>query len=387
MSIASFNGPNGATPYAGVTFDAQGNLYGTTLYGGSDDGGTAWEILKGSSTTTTLASFSSPITNNASGPYGGVTLDAQGNLYGTTAFGGVNDDGTVWEIVKGSHVVTTLATFDSANGQHPFGGVMMDAQGNLFGTTANGGAGNDGTVWELAKGSSTISPLAAFSGPNGANPYSALTFDAQGNLYGTTYFGGANSDGTVFVIAKGSGLIGTIASFNGSNGANPIAGVKIDAQGNLYGTTVAGGSPVSTGTVWEIAKGGSTITTLAVFTGPDGQQPAGDVTLDAQGNRYGTTFKAGPTGYGTVWEIANGSSVLRTLAAFDGVNGANPYAGLTLGPNGNLYGTALDGGDAGDGSVFQLVPEPSSLVLGGIALAIGAVGWASGRARHRRQAT
>jgi uncharacterized repeat protein (TIGR03803 family) len=140
----------------------------------------------------------------------------------------------------------------------------------------------------------------------------------------------------------------------------------VDSQGNVYGTTVMGGSIVNTGTVWEILKGSNTITTLAAFTGPDGQEPTGSLTLDTQGNLYGTTTGAGPSQYGTLWEIANGTSTLSTLASFGGVNGATPYAGLTIGADGQLYGTTIYGGAGGDGTVFEYqiaTPEPSSLIM------------------------
>jgi uncharacterized repeat protein (TIGR03803 family) len=358
-----------------VTLDAQGNLYGTTLYGGAYNGGTAWEITNGGNTITTLASFSSPITNNGTGPYGGATLDAQGNLYGTTAFGGDNTYGTVWEIVKGSGMVTTLGTFNYTNGLSPFGGLTMDSQGNLFGTTFSGGptnTDNQGTVFEIVKGSSTITTLASFNGTNGSEPRSAPTLDAQGNLFGTTLNGGTGSAGTVWELAKGSSTITTLASFNGTNGAAPVGGVTFDSHGNLYGTTVAGGaSQDAIGTVWEIAKGSNAITTLATFTRPNGQEPTASVTIDAQGNLFGTTSGAGPSLYGTVWEIIHGSDTLQTLAAFAGPNGANPYGSLALATDGQIYGTTLYGGANGDGTVFQLsVPEPSSLVMSIISLAL-----------------
>jgi uncharacterized repeat protein (TIGR03803 family) len=136
--IASFSGANGATPYAGVTLNSQGNLFGTTLNGGMYNDGVAWEIVKGGRTITTLASFSSPITNVGTGPYAGVTLDAQGNLYGTTAFGGYADYGNVWEIKKGSGTISELAVFFYTNGGHPYAGLTIDTQGNLFGVATDG---------------------------------------------------------------------------------------------------------------------------------------------------------------------------------------------------------------------------------------------------------
>jgi uncharacterized repeat protein (TIGR03803 family) len=169
-ALASFQGTNGTTPPAGPTLDSQGNLYGVTVSGGANDLGTVWELASGSHTITTLASF-----NGANGvnPYGTVSVDSQGNVYGTTLVGGSSHDGTVWEIVKGSGTITTLAS-NSNTGAIPYGGVTVDCQGNLFGTTYNSGSSNAGMVWELAKGSSTITVLGAFAGPNGGSPYGSV---------------------------------------------------------------------------------------------------------------------------------------------------------------------------------------------------------------------
>jgi uncharacterized repeat protein (TIGR03803 family) len=370
-TLASFSGANGANPYGGVTFDAQGNMYGTTLNGGAYGDGAAWMIAAGSNTVTTLASFRSPVTNIGTGPYGGIVLDARGNLFGTTAFGGAYDYGNVWEIVKGSHTATTVTTFNDTNGAHPYAGLTIDAQGNLYGTTADGGpdgAHNQGTVFEVVKGSNTITTLAAFQAiPGGANPRGPMTIDARGNLYGTTISEAVNVPPTAFEIVKGSHTITNLATFQGTPGQGSLGAVSLDSHGNLFGTTV-GDASSSRGTVWEIAKGSGTATTLASFAGTNGGGPYGGVTMDTSGNLFGTTLGGGPTGgVGTVWELASGSSVITDLGIFTGPNGANPYAGLTIGANGDLYGTTGYGGDFGDGTVFELshvsisaVPEPSS---------------------------
>jgi uncharacterized repeat protein (TIGR03803 family) len=274
--------------------------------------------------------------------------------------------------------VTALATFDVATtGAHPFGGVTLDAQGNLYGTTTGGGADNGGTVWMMAKGSNTITTLASFGPGQGSGSDGAVSTDAQGNLYGTTYAGGpGNAMGTVWELAKGSNTITTLLSFNGTNGANPIAGVTLDVQGNLFGTTVAGGAS-DIGTVWELASGASMVTTLATFTGANGQQPGGGITLDAHGNLYGTTQSSGANGDGTLFEIPAGTSVLNTLVNFSGTDGAGSCASLTMSATGQLYGTTLSGGANGDGTVFEFdtpaiaTPEPSTLIP---TIAVAAIG-------------
>ena len=227
-----------------------------------------------------------------------------------------------------SYILTDLASFNGTNGEEPIGGLLMDRSGNLYGTTWMGGASGDGTVFEVAQGSGTITTLASFNGANGANPYATLIMDGNGNLYGTTGYGGEGgyNHGTVFELAQGSGTITTLASFNATNGANPVAGVIMDGNGNLYGTTfgAAGGAyPVNHGTVFELAKGSGTITTLASFSSSN---PAAGLIMDSSGNLYGTTgaFATGDSGDGTVFELAKGSDIITTLASFNGTNGSQP---------------------------------------------------------------
>jgi uncharacterized repeat protein (TIGR03803 family) len=386
ITIASFNGANGAVPIAGVTIDPAGNIFGTANSGGTSNRGTVWEIPFGSSTITALGSLS-----QATGylPYSGVTIDSAGNLYGTGYSGGVTPNGTVWEIAAGSGTITALANFSgsSAGGWTPIGGVAVDASGNLYGTTQYGGQPYGyGTVWEIAKGSGTITTLASLGLSNGGNPEAGLTFDRYGNLYGTSYNGGANNAGTVWELAKGSSTITTLASFGGSNGAHPASGVTIDAGGNLYGTTVSGGAS-GVGTVWEIAKGSGTITTLASFNGTNGASPFnyGSLALSA-GNIYGTTSSGGAFGNGTLWEIANGSNTIRTLLSFNGSNGAYPFGAVTVGLGGTLYGTTDGGGAYNDGTVWSYnvsnVPEPSTL-----AFYLATLGVVAAKLARRRRST
>ena len=381
-TIASFDGANGASPYAGLAFDAAGNLYGTTSGGGAGGYGTVFEIAAGSGTLTTLASFNS---TNGSDPRAGLVLDAAGNLYGTTYYGGAGGYGTVFEIARGSGTLTTLASFNYNNGANPYSGLTFDAAGNLYGTTSNGGAHGEGTVFELARGSGTPTTLVSFNGTNGSSPEAGLTADAAGNLYGTTFGGGAGGYGTVFKVAAGSGTLTTLASFSSYDGAYPQGRLIRDAAGNLYGTTYNGGGPGYYGTVFEIAAGSSTITNLASFDRSNGADPLAGLTADAAGNLYGTTSFAGPGGHGTVFELAAGSGTLTTLASFDGTNGSSPLSDLTFDAAGNLYGTTAFGGAHGEGTVFELagiarIPEPSSLLL----LGIGAAAIAARAIRRRR---
>ncbi len=350
-ALASFNGTNGKEPRAALVADSSGDFYGTTDSGGANNDGTVFELAKGSSTITTLASFNG---TNGSEPFAGLVMDSSGNLYGTTEGGGADSDGTVFELAKGSSTITTLASFNGTDGEYPYAGLVMDSSGNLYGTTEGGGSHGDGTIFELVKGSSIIRTRASFPVFGlGKYPYAGLVMDSSGNLYGTTYAGGNWSLGTVFELATGSTTFTTLASFNGTDGEYPEGALILDSGGNLYGTTSAGGSSKD-GTVFELAKGSGTLTTLASFNGTDGSDPVAALILDSSGNLYGTTETGGAFSDGTVFERAQGDGVLTTLASFNGSDGANPYAGLILDSSGNLVGTTYAGGASGDGTVFEL---------------------------------
>jgi uncharacterized repeat protein (TIGR03803 family) len=352
-TLATFNGTNGYRPRSPL-LASNGSFYGTTLEGGANNVGTIFKMPKAGGTITTLATFN---TTNGADPAGPLLMDSSGNLYGTCRDGGANGLGTVFELAKGSSTITTLATFDGTNGSGPRSGVVMDSQGNLYGTAHDGGANGVGTVFEVVKGSGTITTLVTFNNTNGANPYSGLLLDGSGNLYGTTFMGGPSGVGTVFEVSQGSNALTTLASFNGSNGAYPynVGGLLLDGQGNLYGTTygsVLTGPPTGAGNVFEVVKGSGTVTSLASFGAANGS--VGGVLMDGQGNLFGTTFWGGSSNDGTVFELAKGSSTLTTLVSFTGSNGQWPYVGLVMDGKGNLFGTTFLGGASGDGTVFEV---------------------------------
>jgi uncharacterized repeat protein (TIGR03803 family) len=334
ITLASFNGTDGYYVTTPLVIDGSGNLYGTTPHGGAYNEGTVFELAQGSGTITTLASFDALLAN------GGLAMDSNGNLYGTAS-------SEVFELAKGSGTITTLASLVGTGN-----GVVMDGRGNLYGTTQSGGAFGEGTVFELAAGSSTVTTLASFDYTYGAFPYAGLILDSSGNLYGTTTQGGASNYGTVYEVAKGSGAITALASFDA---ASPSGGVVMDSSGNLYGTTTTGGAS-GLGTVFELAKGSNAITTLASFNSTDGANPQGDLFMDGRGNLYGTTALGGTAGgYGAVFELAKGSNAIFTLASFNGSSdGDEPLAGLVMDSSGNLYGTTDKGGASSDGTVFEV---------------------------------
>jgi uncharacterized repeat protein (TIGR03803 family) len=383
--IASFDGDNGAAPTSTVTLDAQGDIFGTANGGGSGNVGTVWEIAAGTNTITTLASFQGTNGSTPQSP----TLDSAGNLYGVTVGGGSANKGTVWEIAKGSSTITTLASFTGANGANPYGTVTVDSQGNVFGTTSIGGSNGSGTVWEIVKGSGTVTTLASFNNSNNTSaiPKGGVTVDAQGNLFGTTYNGGTGQIGTVWELPSGSHSIITLATFNGANGGLPQGAVTVASNGNIYGTAWALG-PGGQGTVWELVKNTGTITVLGSFTNDTGGYPYGSVLVNSQGDVFGTAAYGGAGDSGTLWEIVKGSGTVTTLANFNtDLTGGIPEGGLTLNAQGDIVGTAQTGGTDGYGTVWEftpnaVVPEPSSGVLASIGAAFVALVIAIKRRRY-----
>ncbi|HEY2585896.1 MAG TPA: choice-of-anchor tandem repeat GloVer-containing protein, partial [Tepidisphaeraceae bacterium] len=362
LSQVGYVGGNstGMEPQSTLVADAEGNLYGTATLGGAHGAGTVFEVVQNSGALTTLASFNGA---NGKAPFAGVVLDVSGNLFGTTTAGGTYGDGNVFEIARGSNAITTVAEFNGNNGALAYGGVTLDGAGNLFGATSGGASGN-GTLFEVGKGSSAITDLHYFYGPDGANPNGPLTFDAAGNLYGTTRNGGVNGQGTVFEMASGSGAITTLGSFNGYNGSSPLGSITVDASGNVFGTTSQGGALYGIasggyGSVFEIANGSNTVTTLASFTGTNGSYPSAGPILDGAGDLYGTTQTGGANGRGTLFEIGAGSFTITTLATFNGTNGGGPAGALTPDAAGNFFGTSESGGVNNQGTVFELAKGSS----------------------------
>ncbi len=295
-------------------------------------------------------------------PYAGLVQATNGNLYGTTAGGGASGLGTVFQITP-SGALKTLHSFDITDGANPYAGLVQATDGNLYGTTSQDGAnGPYGTVFKITP-SGTPATLYSFCAvyvnhqcTNGANPDAGLVQATDGNFYGTTYVGGTNGHGTVFKITS-SGTLKTLHSFDGTDGGFPYAGLVQATDGNLYGTTTQGGASgqYGPGTVFKITPSG-TLKTLHSFDGTDGSVPYAGLVQATNGNLYGTTVEGGLYGYGTVFKITP-SGTLKTLHSFDGTDGAIPHAGLVQATDGNLYGTTYGGDPNGYGTVFQITPS------------------------------
>jgi uncharacterized repeat protein (TIGR03803 family) len=388
------NKDDGQSPMGNLTMDASGNLYGTTSYGGSSYLGSVFELSptnNGTWTSKLLYEFSGG--SDGCYPVAGIVFDAAGNLYGTTEgmFAGAtctSSWGTAFKLTPsptGLWTETTIYTFTGGNdGGNSAAGLIFDNAGNLYGTASNGGCCQGGVVFELSPESNgrwKEKVILDFGSSNGGfQPNASLVFDANGNLYGTTFSSGVGNCytsgcGVVFQLSPHSTrgwTPKTLYHFLGDlDGANPLASVIFDSAGNLYGTTVTGaganctwvalGNPVSIGcgTVFKLtptSHGQWTETQLYTFPGTDGAWPSG-LNADAAGNLYGTTYFGGAYGWGEVFKLipSNGRWVQKILYSFTGnYDGGNPN-GVILDDEGNLYGTATAGtGNSGCGVVFQL---------------------------------
>jgi uncharacterized repeat protein (TIGR03803 family) len=321
----------------------------------------------------TLYAF--PGGNNGGNPlFGNLVSDHAGNLYGTTYDGGLFGYGTVFELTpsNGAWVETVIHNFTGgSDGASPYAGLTRSEAGALYGTTFYGGYGY-GTVYELTLSGSTwiLHVLYTFDGTDGANPTAPPVLDSENNLYGTTETGGANTCGNVYELKRnGSGWSESVLyTFGADLTCGPTAPVVLDAEGNLYGTSTAGGDE-DLGNVFELKRlpgGEYAEMTLHYFAGgSDGWDPgSGGLVFDKDGNLYGTTILGGGNGCngngcGTVFELkkSSGFTAERVVYSFmGGTDGENPEAGLTAGM-GNFYGTTAVGGTGGLGTVFRLEPS------------------------------
>jgi uncharacterized repeat protein (TIGR03803 family) len=294
-------GSDGGYPVGNLIFGKGGDLYGTTSGTGGSNAGTVFRLTPNGKKETVLYSFGAG--SDGAYPYGGLVADEKGNLYGTTILGG-NGYGVVFKLTpKGKE--TVLYTFTGgSDGSEPYAGLIMDAKGNLYGTTSAGGDANvnGGVVFKLTpRGKETV--LHTFTGnPDGAAPFDGLIQDAAGNFYGTTEYAGAAGAGVVFKMTP-AGHETVLYTFNGgSDGAEPLGGLLEDESGNLYGTTSAGGTS-GAGAVFKLPPGGQE-TVLHSFTGSDGASPYAGVIMDKKGNLYGTTY-VGADGAGAVFKVTN----------------------------------------------------------------------------------
>ena len=371
-SFGSNTSGDGMRPNGGLVLDASGNLFGTTFMGGAYGSGTAFQ-LGASGAESLLWSFNPSTTATLPGmsqPESGLVADASGNLYGTTRFGGTALGGTLFKIAKDG-TKSVLVNFGSSapgssSGKDPFANLIVGSDGLLYGATTAASTNSTGVVFDVDPATGVAQDLYSFglnttgTGPDGNTPYGRLLRDSSGNLYGTNYTGGAYSYGTAFKLSP-SGVYTVLHDFGApGDGQKPHAGLIMDASGNLYGTTAFGGA-YSEGTVFRIAPDG-TYTVLYSFgvhtPNIDGLIPQAGLVMDADGNMFGTTSTGGTNNCGTVFRLdpSGSMSFIFSFASQQTTDGCNPAPGgrLLVDATGNLYGTTQYGGVNGNGTVFEL---------------------------------
>ena len=382
------SGAGGANPYAGVTIDRAGNLYGTTRNGGAGVCSTCGVVYKLAHSgagwiQTPLYEFQGIAQGDGQQPVARVIFGPDGALYGTTNAGGPSaSDGTAFRLTPSPTTCRSTACPWNETVLHAFtnlpdgafpgmGDVIFDAAGNLYGTTVEGGSDlqdcddrSCGTVYKLTHSggswSESVYPLAIGSAP-GFWPQAGVIFDSAGNLYGTV----TNTSGGVFVgiPANGQFNFGTVYNFLFMPQYDPAGGLIFDAAGNLYGTT-AGGGTSNGGTVFELVRSGGSwnFTVLYNLVGSGSVYnpgPEAALTMDAAGNLYGTTYADGVNNCGSVFKLtpSNGSWTYTSLHDFScGDDGEFPISNVSFDAAGNLYGTTESGGANGTGVVWEIVP-------------------------------
>lgn len=373
-------GSDGSNPYAGVTVDAADNLYGTTLKGGSGYGtvftlkpsGNGWSF-------TTIYSFRGG--SDGAGPVARVVIGPNGSLYGTTSAGGQGSCsgsyagcGTVFSLspsvgaclgMSCSWNKTVLYRFGGLDGAYPQGDLTFAPDGRIYGTTVNGGLTGVGTIYSLSPNGGGLwlqnIILSLNSALEGAYPWGGVVFDRNGNLFGVLAHDGLTGYGTVFKLSRSGSiwLESNVHGFTwGNDGAIPQGGLTVDASGNIFGTTIYGGSGGG-GIAFEETGSGDHWShhMLHGFSGGIGLGSYDKLAMDSAGNLYGTTFGDGSYSSGTVFELVRSQSgytynLLHTFAG--GSDGAYPFSTLAIDSQGNLYGTTSSGGVNNHGVVFEI---------------------------------
>ena len=375
------SGVTGGHPQGGVIFDSAGNLYGTAAAGGDYKActygcGVVFELTPSSGgwIQTTIHTFNGKDGDN---PAGTLVFDQAGSLYGTTQFGGADNRGVVFELTPttgGGWTEKVLHSFAGDDGELPHSGLIMDAAGDLYGTTEFGGSRGQGVAFELLPTSTgwRHKVLRNF-GLHGIRPYGGLVLDQMGNLYGTTTGGGNTiGGGVVFELtpnAKGVWNELVLYEFRGrrrggKDGRYPVAALIFDGQGNLYGTTVFGGvTHHGRGTIFKLTPSTSgpwKETELHYGGRKGGYGYLGALTFDAAGNLYGTAYAGGGNSLGAIFRLEPtkaGFWMEKVIYSFQCCSdGRFPEAGLIRDAGGNLFGTTTDGGTYDDGAVFEITP-------------------------------
>ena len=368
-TLYNFNGTDGYVPQGPLFQGKNGEFYGTTTNGGTNNlcvgdfmgCGTVFSITP-DGRFTTLYNFCSEggkLCTDGAEPIAGLIQGTDGKFYGTTSSGGAHGGGTIFSITTDG-VMTIIHHFDFHNGDgtRPYAGLVQGADGKFYGTTYDGGAYLEGTVFSVtAQGSYTT--LHSFFDEDGEYPAAALIQGTDGNFYGTTSIGGAGDCsvgcGTVFRI-NCAGKFSVLNSLSLGDGQSPVAPLVQGTDGKFYGTALYGGTGgcggSGCGTIFSVTPSG-TLTRLHSFHDVGGRNPTAGMIQGTDGNFYGTTPSGGKYYIGEIFEITS-KGQLTNLASFNGADGERPYAGLIQAINGKFYGTAQFGGIYGNGTVFSI---------------------------------
>ena len=388
-NIHDFSGSDGENPYAGLVQAPDGTFYGTTYFGGGNNlagvtEGTVFKLNSDGSGFTVLMNFDG-FSKDGGNPQSPLLVGVDGSLYGTVLVGGDLFGGAVFNIdTNGNYTIVYSFGDGVGDGENPESGLMWGADGLLYGTTTARAQFGNGTLFVFDTGAAAYTNLYAFSGAEGEGfqPGGTLLQGIDGALYGTTSFGGTMDEGTVFRLSADGISSITLHSFTGpaGDGLNPGGNLAQGPDGSLYGTTASGilrgpGGHTTTyfGSVFKLNPDGGNFRTLTNFTGlnGDGWDPAQGVVLGADGALYGATISGGSAdkaaGGGTIYKIGTDGTGYHTLYRFSprdpvadtNTDGFGPYAALLAASDGNLYGTALDGGSNGFGTMFKIGTDGS----------------------------
>ncbi|HZT44408.1 MAG TPA: choice-of-anchor tandem repeat GloVer-containing protein [Chthonomonadaceae bacterium] len=363
--LHSFNGPDGANPYAGLFQASGGALYGTCYNGGANSYGTVFALNPDGSGFAVLHSFNGG--SDGANPDGGLVLGSDGLLHGTTYYGPLSGRnlGTVFTIDSTGASFSTVFAFDDGftdGSQAGYGSLALGKDGSYYGTTETGGDFNSGTLYKVTPaGQVTILHHFGSSLRDGTTPVNGVAFGGHGILYGATLTGGTYNGGTVYAYMPSTDTFTTLYSFGGPSGMD-LAGGVLQVGSFLYGTAIDGGQD-NLGVVYKIDLAASTpavaFQVLHSFSGSDGSDPECTLLLGPGKNLYGTTNFGGAYGYGTVFKMTPGTGAITVLHSFDNTDGAYPIAGLIEGRDGLLYGVTQFGGANNFGTVFQVSADGS----------------------------
>src|SRR6185436_264601 len=353
-----FEYADGENSFSALVEGPDHSFYGTTNWGGPSGYGAVFKIDPLTRALTIVHAFD--FSNEGAYPQAGLTLGADGYFYGTTSYGGPTYGGTVFKMDLAG-ALTVLHSFSSSTeGWYPTSPVVRDADGNLYGTTRYGGTGSAGTVFKLDP-AGTLNVAHSFDWSQDGGYPNGVVLTSDGSLFGTTFYAGPSGSGTLFRIDP-AGVFSVLRAFAyWTDGAYSNSGVLADSSGHVYGTTTNGGA-FGYGTIFKADASGSFALLHALDYTHDGAYPSATLIQDGAGNLYGTTTGGTRMGYGTIFKL-DPAGTLSTLHVFKQADGTDSEGALVFGSDGALYGTTVSGGAGGGGTVYRLTMTPSELAL------------------------